>query len=154
MTDAEHAGEIVGDFVLGLVSAVHFVDELVEGLGDGIHVDFALLVHFLGNLVGHITVDVLVSGNQVLLDASECSVLPDLQVDELVGDDTHLLEGQGLDAGSREALDDPALGFFLEASDFLLDEFDHDFIVNYLKKDETLQKSGDTYRTRSFRSIA
>ena len=63
MADAEHACQVVSNFVLLLVAAVHLIDELVEGLDNGGHVDLVLLEHSLSNLVSHITVDILARGD-------------------------------------------------------------------------------------------
>ena len=71
MTDTEHAGQVVSALVLGLILAVHLVDELVESLTDGIHVDFVLLEHSFGNFVSHIAVNILAGGHEVLLYASQ-----------------------------------------------------------------------------------
>ena len=68
MADAEHAGQVVSNFVLLLVTAVHLVDKLVESLNDGGHVDLVLLEHPFSDFISHITVDILACGNQVLLD--------------------------------------------------------------------------------------
>ena len=138
MTDAKHTSKIVGDFVLGLFSAVHFVDKLIKGLIDGVHVDLMFLVHFLGNFIGHFSKYFRIRSNHVLLNACYRSVLPDLQIDKLVWDDTHLLEGQSLDASSRESLNDPTLSFLFKSLDLLLHDFDHDLVVNCLN-DRALQ---------------
>ena len=66
-----------------------------------------------------------------MLDASESVVLADLQVDELVRDDAHLLEGESLDSGPGEALNDPALTLLLVLVNLLLNQLDHDIIVDY-----------------------
>ena len=137
VTDAEHASEVVGNLILSAIGAVNGVDELVEGVHDGVHVDVVLLVDALSDLVGHVAVDILRRGNKVLLDAGKRRVLPNLQVDELVGDDAHALQGEGLDARAREALNDPALALLLVASDLLLNELDDNVVVNCGRENET-----------------
>jgi len=138
MTDAKHTSKIVGDFVLGLFSAVHFVDKLIKSLIYGVHVDFMFLVYFISNLIGHFAKYFRIRSNQILLNACYRSVLPDLQIDKLVWDDTHLLEGQSLDTSSRESLNDPTLSFLFKSLDLLLHDFDHDLVVNCLN-DRALQ---------------
>lgn len=51
-------------------------------------------------------------------------------MNEFVGDDTHLLEGKGLNFGAGESLDDPGLVSLLNLVYFYFDEPDHDFIVD------------------------
>ena len=129
----EHAAQVVDNILSSFIRAVDLIDELVEGVLNSIHVDFILLVHSLGDFVGHVAVDVLAGGDEVLLDTGEGVVLSDGQVDELVGDDAHALEGKGLDTGPGETLNDPALSLLLEALDLLLNKVDHDLVVDYLK---------------------
>lgn len=71
MTDTEHAGQVVSDLVLGLILAVHLIDELVESLTHGVHVNLVLLEHSFGNFVSHIAINILASGHEVLLYASQ-----------------------------------------------------------------------------------
>ena len=130
MSDAQHSCQVVGNLVLGLVGAVHVVNELAEGVDDGVSVDLPFLVDAFGNLIGSVSVDVLIDGNEVLLYARKRGVLANLKVDEFVWDDAHLLKRKSLNTCSWEALDDPALVLLLVALNFLLHELDHDFIVN------------------------
>lgn len=65
-------------------------------------------------------------------------MLFDFQVDELVGDDAHTLEGKSLHARPREALDDPALALLFVTVDLVLHQIDHDVIVNVLEVVEAL----------------
>ena len=71
MADTEHTSQIVCNFVLSLILAVHLVDELVECLNNRSHVDLIFLIHSLGNLISHITVDILTSGYEILLNTSQ-----------------------------------------------------------------------------------
>ena len=89
----KHTAQVVDNILSSFIRAVDLIDELVESVLDSIHVDFILLVHSLGDFVGHVAVDVLAGGDEVLLDTGEGVVLSDGQVDELVGDDAHALEG-------------------------------------------------------------
>ena len=136
MPDAQHSRQVVGHLVLRLVLAIHVVDELVERLCDRVHIDFVLLVHALGELISHVAIHVLTRGDQVLLDARQRVVLLHLQVDDLVWDDSHALQGQCLDTRPGEALDDPALALALVALDLLLHEINHDLIIDY-RQDES-----------------
>lgn len=63
------------------------------------------------------------------------------EVDDLVGDYSHALERQCLDASPWEPLDDPALSLLLIAIDFFFDQRDHDLIINELEVVETLSDS-------------
>ena len=94
-------------------------------------VDFPLHVHPFRHFVSLVTVDILARGDQVLLDAGERVVLSDLQVDEFVRDDAHLLKGEGLHTGSGETLDDPAHVLLLVLVNLLLNQLDHDIVVDY-----------------------
>ena len=131
VANSEHTGQVVSNLVLWLLRAVNGVDELVEGILDSCHVDLVLLVHPLGDLISVITVDILVLRHQVLLDLGQGGMLPNLQVDELVGNDAHLLERKGLDTRPRESLNDPALSLLLETGDLSFHKFDHDLVVDY-----------------------
>ena len=53
-----------------------------------------------------------------------------VEQDELVGDDTHLLKGDGLGLGPREALNNPALLSLLHLLDLLLHKLYHNFIFD------------------------
>ena len=113
--------------------AVHVVDELSKDLKNGLVVDFKLLVHPVGYLVGGIAVEVLAGRHQVLLYACQSCVLSHIQIDDLVGNNGHALERQSLSTSPREALNHPALSLLLEASDLLLDEFNHDVVIDVLE---------------------
>jgi hypothetical protein len=54
-----------------------------------------------------------------------------VQEDEFVGDHSDLLESEGLDLGSGESFDDPALVFLFVLKDGGLDQVDHDLIRHY-----------------------
>ena len=158
VTDAEHASKVVGNLILSTIRAVDGVDKLVESIHDRVHVDVILLIDALGNLISHVAIDVLRGGNEVLLDARQRSVLPDLEVDELVGDDAHALQREGLDSRAGEALNDPALALFFVASDLLLNELDDNVVVNCDRANETKlgvtilhfsRKRGNTYPSGS-----
>lgn len=92
MPDSQHACKIISHFILWLVLAVHCVDELIERLLYGLHIDLVLVVHALSQLVCHITVDILASRNQVLLYPRQRVMLLNIQVDYLVRNDTHSLK--------------------------------------------------------------
>lgn len=130
MANTQHAGQVVSHLVLGLLRAIDRVDELVEGVFDSSHIDLVLLVHPLGDLISHVTVDILILRHQVLLDLGKRGMLPDVQVDELVWNDAHLLQGESLDARPGESLNDPALRLLLVAGDLGLHKFDHDLVVD------------------------
>ena len=98
---------------------VHIVDELSKDFENGRVVDLKLLIHSLGNCISGITVDVLASRHKVLLDACQCSVLPHIQMNDLVRNNSQALECQSLSASSREALNDPTLVLFLKTSNLL-----------------------------------
>ena len=61
-------------------------------------------------------------------------MLADVDVDKLVWDDAHALEGESLDLGPWEALADPTLALLLIHVDLLLNEVNNDLIVNYRKQ--------------------
>ena len=87
MSNAEHAGQIICHVVLGLIVAVNIVEEVIEDLNHCLLINFKLLVLPLGYLFGHITIDIVIGGHEVLLDSCECCVFPHLQIDDLVGYD-------------------------------------------------------------------
>ena len=84
-------------------------------------VDLKLLMYPLRYCISGIAVDVLAGSHQVLLYACQCCVLSHIQIDDLVWNDGHALEGQSLASSPREALNHPALSLFLESGDLLLD---------------------------------
>ena len=57
-------------------------------------------------------------------------MLADLQINEFVGDNAHLLQRESLDTSSGETLNDPTLRLLLEAFDFSLDELDHNIVIH------------------------
>ena len=59
-----------------------------------------------------------------------CFLVVLVQEDELVGCDTHLLEGDRLGLRPWETLNDPALLSLLNGLNLLLDELNYDFIAN------------------------
>ena len=65
-------------------------------------------------------------------------MLPHVQIDDLVRNNSQALERQSLSASSREALNDPTLVLFLETSNLLRDEFDDNFIIDVLEVVEAL----------------
>lgn len=93
---------VVGEGLLLLVG------ELVEGLVG----EFELLAEF----------------DQKILAALFEAALGEVEDDEGVGDYACALEGEGLQAGLGEALDDEALLIFLEVLDFALDDLDDDVV--------------------------
>ena len=101
--------------------AVHIVDELSKDFKNGRVVDLKLLIYPLRDCICSITIDVLASRYEVLLYARQCCVFPHIQIDDLVWNDGHALEGQSLASSPREALNHPALSLFLESGDLLLD---------------------------------
>lgn len=145
MTDPEHAGKIIGNFILRTLTAVNRVDELVECVHNGVHVDFILIDNALGNFVSHVTIDVGGSRHEVLLDAGERSVLLDVEVDELIGNDAHPLEREGLNASAGEALHDPALALLFKALNLLLSELNDDIVIDHLEVVEALSDAGGVW---------
>jgi hypothetical protein len=85
-----------------------------------------------------LSADFLVNLLNVVADTSNGSLLVDVQVDELVRDDVHLLERKGLDASSGESLEDPALVVLLSLLNFFLNGIDNDVIINELEAGEAL----------------
>ena len=122
----------MGDIRLSLFSAVDLVHELVESLLNSIHVNLVLEVHFFGDLVGHVSINIRVGSYKVLLDTSEGVVLLDAEVDDFVRNKARLLERKSLDTSSGETLNHPALGLLFETFNFLLNELNHDNIVDEL----------------------
>ena len=106
-------------------------DELLETVSNSPHVHFI----FAWNLNGGFLQFLAVAGGfyelDILLDLCDRLPLSDIQVNELVGDDTQLLEGKGLNFGAGESLDDPGLMSLLDLVYFCFDEPDHDFIVDW-----------------------
>ena len=71
--------------------------------------------------------------DQVGLDSSNGCVLANLDVNELIWDDSHGLQRQSLYLGPGESLDDPTLTLLLKRVNLLLDQFNHNLIINYKK---------------------
>ena len=65
-------------------------------------------------------------------------MLPHIQVDDLVWNNGHALEGQSLCTSPWEALNHPALSLLLETSDLLLDQIGHDLVIDVLEIVEAL----------------
>ena len=57
-------------------------------------------------------------------------MLLDLQVNNLVWNDSDSLQRQGLNTRPWEALNDPALALVFVIFDLFLDELDHNLIIN------------------------
>ena len=150
---AEHARQIVSHVLLSSIMTVHVVDELSKDFKNGRVVDFKLLIYPFRDGVSGIAVDVLASCNEVLLYACQCCMLPYIQIDDLVGNNCHALEGQTLSTSPREALNHPALSLLLEASDLFLDKVDHDVVIDVLEVVEALLDAGGVV-TRSLDMIA
>jgi len=131
VSDPEDAGQIVGNVALRLVSGVVLVDKLVESVHDGAVVQLEFVPDLAGDVVQLRSIQRLVNVNAVLLDSGERELLADVQHDELVRDDAHLLQRQGLHFGPGEALNDPALLRVLTGIDFLLNQVDNDLVVDY-----------------------
>jgi len=94
--------------LLNFAVAVVFINELVES---SIHlhgVHFPFSVQSLSGIFERLSTDIFVNLFDVVADASLRSLLVNSQVDEFVRDDVHLLERQGLHAGSRETFKAPA----------------------------------------------
>lgn len=85
----------------------------------------------VGHLVKLGPIERRVGGNQVVLDLGNGGRLLNVEQDEFVGDDSDLLERQGLDLGAWKALNDPGLVVLLELHDLVLDKGDDDVVVNY-----------------------
>ena len=151
MPDSQHASKVISHLILWLVLAVHCVDELIEGFLYGSHIDLILVVHALSQIVCHITVDILTGRDQVLLYPRQRVMLLYIQVDYLVWDYAHSLQGKRLYTRPWETLDDPTLSFRLKCSDFFLDQLDHDLIINYSKRRKYIVKN--SYINNVTRSI-
>ena len=130
MSDTQHAGQVISDLILSLVRAVHMVDKLIERLYNSCHINLVLRVHALSQLVRHVTIHILTRCNQILFDAGQGVVLLDLQVNNLVWNDSDSLQRQGLNTRPWEALNDPALALVFVIFDLFLDELDHNLIIN------------------------
>ena len=60
-------------------------------------------------------------------------MLPHVQIDDLVRNNSQALERQSLSASPREALNDPTLVLFLKTSNLLRDKFDDNFVIDVLE---------------------
>ena len=92
MTNAQQAGQIICTMVLSLIMTVHIVNELSEDFKNGLVVDLEFQVLSLCDLIGGVAVDILTSGHKVLLDARQGSVLPHIQMNDLVRDNRQALQ--------------------------------------------------------------
>ena len=75
----------------------------------------------------------LIFALEVPLDLLDAHVPLDLEQDELVRDDSHLLECDSLQACAGESLDDPArasMAVPLKLLDLHLDQLDHDLVLD------------------------
>ena len=71
----------------------------------------------------------------------------DVKVDKLVRNDAHSLQSKSLNSCTRETLHDPALAFLLEASYLILDEIDHNVVVDHLEVVEALSDASGVWAT-------
>lgn len=69
---------------------------------------------------------------EVPLDLVHADVLSDVQHDEFIWDNVHLLQGDGLKASAREALNDPASTWllFFHLVKVVLEEVNNDLIFH------------------------
>jgi len=91
------------------------------------------LVDLISKIIKLRSVKRLVDIDQVLLDLSAGDLLSNVNMDELVRHNSHLLEGKSLNLSSGETLNDPALLLSFEGFDFLLDQVNDDLIINILE---------------------
>lgn len=82
--------------------------------------------------------DFLVDLLNVVADTGNGGSLVDIQIDELVRNNVHLLQRKGLNASSGETFENPALVVFLSFLNLLLDSIDNDIIFNVLEVSEAL----------------
>lgn len=82
--------------------------------------------------------DFLVDLLNVVSDTGNGGSLVDIQIDELIRNNVHLLQRKGLNASSGETFENPALVVFLSFLNLLLDSIDNDIIFNVLEVSEAL----------------
>ena len=105
-------------------------NKLIERLLDSFHVEFVLLETLRCQIFQVRPIELLIDGQQVVLQARYRGRGFAVQEDELVWDYTHLLQGQRLCLGPWESLYDPTLSLRLTVLDLLLDYFNDHFIVD------------------------
>ena len=86
---------------------------MIEGVDNLLQVHIILLVDLVGNFISGISVKLLIMIDQVGLDSRNGCVLANLNVNELIWDDSHGLKRESLDLGPWESLDDPTLTLLL-----------------------------------------
>ena len=82
--------------------------------------------------------DFLVDLLNVVSDTGNGGSLVDIQIDELIRNNVHLLQRKGLNASSGETFENPALVVFLSFLNLLLYSIDNDIIFNVLEVSEAL----------------
>jgi hypothetical protein len=85
-----------------------------------------------------LSTDFLVDLLNVVSDTGNGGSLVDIQIDELIRNNVHLLQRKGLNASSGETFENPALVVFLSFLNLLLDSIDNDIIFNVLEVSEAL----------------
>lgn len=137
-SNTEHSSEVAGNILLLSAITVVVVNELVESGVDLKLVDFPFAIKGLSTVLESLSrrfrsFHAFVHFFLVLDNASNRCSLVDIQVNEFIRDDVHLLEGKGLNTSSRESLKHPALVSLFSILNFLLDSFNNDIILNVFK---------------------
>ena len=117
---------------------VVIINELVEGSVHFVGVNFPFSVKSLSSTFKLLSTDFLVDLLNVVADTGNGGSLVDIQIDELVRNNVHLLQRKGLNASSGETFENPALVVFLSFLNLLLDSIDNDIIFNVLEVSEAL----------------
>jgi len=114
--------------------SVHLRDLALANLFDALHLEIVLLGSGFGKLSqtswvadSHASTAAIL---QLLVKASQRDRVLLLQHNELVWDDTHLLESDCLDFSSRETFDDPTSLFLFHELHLHFHKLDDDFILH------------------------
>ena len=89
---SKHSSKIVNNVILELISALVLEDELVECRRNRIHVHLLIFIQFARNLIHGLPIKARVYSLDFLLERCHRNRSWDIQVDELVRDDCHLLK--------------------------------------------------------------
>lgn len=126
---SQHLGQVVSYHVhLGAGGAVVLVDESFESILDTLNMEVILLNSLVDNfikLIPKVTRAVISHG---LLDGFLRSLVIALQKDELIRNNSDLLQAHSLDFSSWETFHNPAFVFFLMLEHSCLHQVDNDLV--------------------------
>ena len=121
--------------MLQFAQAVNLEQERLEHFSHSLHLQVVLIVGHLSDSLAlalirqlHITIE------DVLLYFIHLLFFGDFELDDLVGDDSHLFHGEGLRLGPWESFNNPMPALFLAFNDSFFHNIDYDVVRDYKMK--------------------